>query len=85
MNQPRALVCSHYLPQPDLDSYSRRLFHLVTCLRQEGWAVTCVARSPKGVDPNGELLRAMGIDYAFGFADHLDNVRAIAGHHRDAY
>jgi len=75
MNQPRALVCSHYLPQPDLDSYSRRLFHLVTCLRQEGWAVTCVARSPKGVDPHGELLRAMGIDYTFGFAEHLDHVR----------
>jgi len=75
MNQPRALVCSHYLPQPDLDSYSRRLFHLVSCLRQEGWAVTCVARSPKGVDPHGERLRALGIDYSFGFAEHLDNVR----------
>ena len=78
MNQPRALICSHYLPQPDLDSYSRRLFHIVSCLRREGWAVTCVARSPKGVDPHGELLRALGVDYAFGFADHLDNVRRAA-------
>ena len=33
MKTKRALICSHYMPQPDLDSYSRRLFHFVGFLR----------------------------------------------------
>jgi glycosyltransferase involved in cell wall biosynthesis len=78
MTAPRALVCSHYLPQPDLDSYSRRLFHLVGCLRAAGWDVACVARSPQGVAIHGPVLEARGITVAAGFAAHLDNVRQAA-------
>jgi hypothetical protein len=36
MKTKRALICSHYMPQPDLDSYSRRLFHFVGFLREAG-------------------------------------------------
>lgn len=78
MSAPRALVCSHYIPQPDLDSYSRRLHHLVGCLRDAGWEVSCVARSPRGEELHGRRLRAAGVAVAAGFADHADNVRRAA-------
>lgn len=79
MSAPRALICSHYLPQTELDSYSRRLFHLVSILRGAGWEVSCVARSPKGVEPHGRMLDDLGVDHAHGFAEHEANVaRALA-------
>lgn len=78
MKTKRALICSHYLPQPDIDSYSRRLFHFVGFLRDAGWDVACVARSPRGVDDFGHLLTDRGVAVAAGFAEHEDNVRRAA-------
>ena len=37
MSSKTALICSYYIPQTDLDSYSRRLFHLLEFLREAGW------------------------------------------------
>jgi GT2 family glycosyltransferase/glycosyltransferase involved in cell wall biosynthesis len=53
----RALVCSYYLPQPDLDSSSRRLHHLVGFLLDDGWEVTAAARNP---GRSGQAARALG-------------------------
>lgn len=78
MKTKRALICSHYMPQPDLDSYSRRLFHFIGFLRDAGWEVACVARSPKGVEQFRHLLTDQGVTVAFGFAEHEDNVRSAA-------
>lgn len=78
MKTQRALICSHYLPQPDLDSYSRRLFHVVGFLRDAGWDVACVARSPRGVDEFAHLLTDRGVAVAAGFAAHEENVRQAA-------
>jgi glycosyltransferase involved in cell wall biosynthesis len=78
MKTKRALICSHYMPQPDLDSYSRRLFHFIGFLRDAGWEVACVARSPKGVEEFRHLLTDQGVTVAFGFAEHEDNVRSAA-------
>lgn len=75
MKTQRALICSHYMPQPDLDSYSRRLFHFVGFLREAGWEVACVARSPKGVEQFSHLLADQGVTVASGFAEHEENVR----------
>lgn len=82
MNTQRALICSHYLPQPDVDSYSRRLFHFVGFLQDAGWEVACVARSPRGVDEFGHLLTDRGVTVASGFAEHEDNVRQAATKNR---
>jgi len=78
MKTKRALICSHYMPQPDLDSYSRRLFHFVGFLREAGWEVACVARSPKGVEQCSHLLADQGVTVAAGFAEHVENVRLAA-------
>lgn len=78
MNTQRALICSHYLPQPDIDSYSRRLFHFVGFLRDAGWEVACVARSPRGVEEFAHLLTDRGVTVAAGFNEHEDNVRRAA-------
>jgi len=78
MKTKRALICSHYMPQPDLDSYSRRLFHFVGFLREAGWEVACVARSPKGVEQFSHLLADQGVTVAAGFAEHEENVRHAA-------
>jgi glycosyltransferase involved in cell wall biosynthesis len=78
MTVNRVLICSHYMPQPDLDSYSRRLFHFVGFLRDAGWEVACVARSPKGVEEFRNLLTDQGVTVAFGFAEHEENVRSAA-------
>jgi glycosyltransferase involved in cell wall biosynthesis len=78
MKTKRALICSHYMPQPDLDSYSRRLFHFVGFLREGGWEVACVARSPKGVEQFSHLLADQGVTVTAGFAEHEENVRRAA-------
>ena len=78
MTTQRALICSHYMPQPDLDSYSRRLFHFIRFLREAGWEVSCVARSPKGVEEFRHLLTEQNVPVAFGFAKHEENVRQAA-------
>ena len=78
MKTQRALICSHYMPQPDVDSYSRRLFHFVGFLREAGWEVACVARSPQGVEKFSHLLADQGVTVAAGFAEHEENERRAA-------
>ncbi len=43
--QKRALIASYYVPQPDLDSSSRRLHHFVDFLLEDGWEVTVAAKN----------------------------------------
>lgn len=62
----RLLVCSHHLPQPECDSYSRRLFHLVGFLRDEGCEVTCVASNAAGHDAYARLLTDRGATVRIG-------------------
>ena len=50
MTSRRVLICSNYMPQADIDSFSRRLLHIVEFLREAGWSVTCVAQLPAGVE-----------------------------------
>ena len=70
----RALVCSYYLPQPDLDSASRRVHHLVNFLLDDGWQVAVSAVNPKHVERHGRWLRQRGVPvYAYEEAvlEHL--------------
>jgi hypothetical protein len=54
------------MPQPDCDSYSRRLFHLVGFLRDAGCEVTCVAAKTAGADSFSGLLTDRGVRVLFG-------------------
>jgi glycosyltransferase involved in cell wall biosynthesis len=65
------LICSYYMPQPDCDSYSRRLFHFVEFLRGAGCDVTCVAKNDRGVDAFSGLLTEMGAKVFVGHDEHV--------------
>lgn len=65
------LICSYYMPQPDCDSYSRRLFHFVGFLRDAGCRVTCVARNPRGVDTFASQLADRGVRVFVGPDEHV--------------
>jgi len=65
------LICSYYMPQPDCDSYSRRLFHFVGFLREAGCRVTCVARNPRGVDAFASQLADRGVRVFVGPDEHV--------------
>jgi hypothetical protein len=63
-----ALVCCYYIPQPDLDSYSRRLFHLIEFLRDADWRVTVLAEKGAATDSSATRLRHMGVPLYFNIA-----------------
>ena len=65
MSSKSALVCSYYIPQTDLDSYSRRLFHLIGFLRDAGWFVTAVAEKGTPSESAAGRLRHMGVELYF--------------------
>ncbi len=68
------LICSYYMPQPDCDSYSRRLFHFVEFLRSAGCGVTCVAKNPRGVDAFAGLLTDLGAKVFVGHDEHVERL-----------
>lgn len=74
MTSRRALICSWYMPQADLDSFSRRLFHLVEFLREAGWAVTCLAKDPTGVEQFATFLEEGGVPVHVGLEENLERL-----------
>ncbi len=61
MSSKRALLCSYYMPQTNLDSAARRSFHLVEFLRQADWEVTVVAQNATGVERYKKVLQQRGV------------------------
>jgi GT2 family glycosyltransferase len=55
-SRPRALVCAPRMPEFDRESGSRRVFHLIELLQDEGWAVSFVALDPSA---NPRYVRAL--------------------------
>ncbi len=57
----RALVCAPTLPEWDRESGSRRVFDLITFLRDRQWAVSFVTESAEGGDRYVSTLQQMGV------------------------
>jgi len=74
MKNRHALFCNYYLPQTDLDSFSRRQFHLIEILLEEGWSVTCVADRPQGFEDFGWVLEEMGVRIFLGLLENAPKV-----------
>jgi glycosyltransferase involved in cell wall biosynthesis len=68
------LIGSYYLPQPNCDSYSRRLYHFVEFLLETGCTITCVASNPKGRESAAEALQKRGVGVYVGIEEHLDSL-----------
>jgi glycosyltransferase involved in cell wall biosynthesis len=79
MNSKRVLICSYHLPQLDVDSYSRRLFHFVEFLLEAGWSVTCIAQNDAGFEQYVAWFQKKGVTVHVGFEENLEQM-ATAGY-----
>jgi glycosyltransferase involved in cell wall biosynthesis len=70
----RALVISYHTPQPDRDSGSRRVFHLVELLQELGWDVAVLAADGRGPAHDVRLLNQRSIPVYDGYADSIEQV-----------
>lgn len=57
----RALVVAPRMPEFDREGGSRRIFHLIEFLVEEGWAVSFMAQNGSGGEHYARVLRAMGV------------------------
>ena len=76
MSDPRALVVSYHTPQPDRDSGSRRVFHFIELLQEEGWDVVVLAADGVGAEQDAWTLRQRGIPVYDGYATPIEEVLA---------
>jgi GT2 family glycosyltransferase/glycosyltransferase involved in cell wall biosynthesis len=68
-----ALFCTYYVPQTELDSASRRVFHLIEFLRERGWQVSVIAENPVDAEECVPVLEGMGVTvYSAAQADETD-------------
>ena len=74
MRDSRALVVSYHTPQPDRDSGSRRIFHLVQLLQELGWGVAVLAADGRGPAHDVRLLQQRGIAVYDGYVDSIEQV-----------
>jgi glycosyltransferase involved in cell wall biosynthesis len=61
MTTKRALVCAPVAPEFDRESGSRRIFHLIELLREDGWAVTFLAQNEASGGRHMRMLRQLGV------------------------
>ena len=57
----RALVCAPRMPEFDREGGSRRIFHLIELLRDEGWAVSFVAQNAADGERYAHVLQQLGV------------------------
>jgi glycosyltransferase involved in cell wall biosynthesis len=74
MPERRALVVSYHTPQPDRDSGSRRVFHLVELLQELGWDASVLAADGRGPALDVRLLQQRGIAVYDGYVDSVDAI-----------
>jgi glycosyltransferase involved in cell wall biosynthesis len=70
----QVLVCAPLLPEFDREGGSRRIFHLLEALRQDGWAISYVSENPHGEERYVRMLQQMGIAVYRGFDSRTDKL-----------
>jgi glycosyltransferase involved in cell wall biosynthesis len=74
MAERRALIVSYHTPQPDRDSGSRRVFHLLQLLQELGWNVAVLAADGRGPAHDVRLLQQRGVAVYDGYVDSIDAI-----------
>jgi glycosyltransferase involved in cell wall biosynthesis len=75
----RALVCAPLPPEYDRESGSRRIYHLIEFLLEEGWTVAFVCENAPPASPHLEHLRQRGVATCVGFGGRTADL-VEAGH-----
>ena len=70
----RALVVSYHTPQPDRDSGSRRVFHFLELLQEDGWDVAVLAADGTGPLHDVRTLRQRGIPVYDGYRASVEDI-----------
>jgi glycosyltransferase involved in cell wall biosynthesis len=70
----RALVVARRPPEPDRESGSRRVHHLIGLLRDSGWEITFGADEDYGAERGIRRLRQEGIETYVPMRDRLDEL-----------
>ena len=82
--QPMILVLDTFIPRPDQDSGSVRMFHILSLLRQQGWAVAFGCTGARGEPRHYGAVRDLGVmvleghDQIGGFVRQLDQPLSTA-------
>src|SRR5262245_17932200 len=76
MKTPRVLICAPRVPEFDRESGSRRIFHWIEFLREEGWAVCFIAQTGDGAERYVHLLQQRGVETWIGFDSKTDDMIA---------
>jgi glycosyltransferase involved in cell wall biosynthesis len=71
-----ALVISYHTPQPDRDSGSRRVFHLLGLLEEMGWELAVLAADGTGPHHDVRPLQQRGIAVYDGYGSPIEDVLA---------
>ena len=61
LKKRRAFIGAYYMPQPDLDSVSRRLWHFIEFLLEADWEVAIGYKNDTNVGTYGTHLRELGV------------------------
>jgi O-antigen biosynthesis protein len=68
------LVCAPLLPEFDREGGSRRIFHLLEILREDGWGISYLSENPHGEERYVRTLQQMGIAVYRGFNPRSDKL-----------
>jgi glycosyltransferase involved in cell wall biosynthesis len=69
-----ALVISYHTPQPDRDSGSRRIFHLLGLLEEMGWDLAVLAADGAGPYHDVRPLQQQGIAVYDGYGSPIEDI-----------
>ncbi|OCC14270.1 Glycosyltransferase [Dissulfuribacter thermophilus] len=76
----RILVIDHYVPTPDKDSGSLRIFSIIEILVDLGWKVIFWPDNQAKTEPYVSWLQSMGIEVIYGASSFIDKFREFGPH-----
>lgn len=69
--KPQALICAPLLPEFDREGGSRRVFHIIETLQEQGWSVSLLVQNLRGGERYIELIQQMGVPVFGGQENYI--------------
>jgi len=80
VSEGRLLVIDHYVPTPDKDSGSLRLFSIIEILVESGWKVILWPDNLARSEPYVHKLQNMGVEVYYGPCSFEEEIKIIGPH-----